>query len=111
MGLRDEQHARRQVQQRLVGQRHVGPVVADTDQAAIDLVAALAVGAPGIVRVDAAAEQDALRAWCRGNGLDERRNSPRFVPGPDLLADLGASGPVVPVPDPRYRTLTSQGFG
>ena len=77
----------------------VGPIIADSDDEAIDIAAALAAGAPHC-RLDAATCQEALRDWCTSNGLDEDRTAPGMT--------FGAAGWE---PSARRRTLASQGFG
>jgi GNAT superfamily N-acetyltransferase len=81
----------------------IGPVIAESDNAAIDVAAALARGALGArCRLDAGTAQTSLREWCRTSGLGEERTLPGMVHG------AGSSGWA---PDPRRRALASLGFG
>ena len=79
----------------------VGPIIADSDDAAVELAAALTAGAARC-RLDASTAQEALREWCRGNGIGEDRTAP------GMTLDAGPAGWQ---PNPRRRTLASQGFG
>ena len=78
----------------------VGPIIAESDSAAIEIAGALAAGSSRC-RLDASTTQVALREWCRGSGLDEDRTAPGMV----LAAATGWA------PGTRRRTLASQGFG
>jgi len=79
----------------------VGPIIAESDSAAIEVAAALMTDAERS-RLDASTPQEALRHWCRNNGLAEDRTAPGMI--------LGAE-PAGWEPDHRRRTLASQGFG
>lgn len=77
----------------------IGPVIAESEAAAIEVASALTAGAPRC-RLDAATAQEGLREWCRSNGLDESRTAPGMVVNADGWE-----------PHVHRRTLASQGFG
>lgn len=86
----------------------VGPLAADADPDALGVLAVLASAAKEAgahtLRVDVAANQVGLRAWCKAHALPQVRTATGMV----------LAGPADPPPAPpakSRRTLTTQGFG
>ena len=62
----------------------LGPIVAEDDDAALALAAALAAGERRTVRIDVPAHHAALRAWAVAAGITPLPDAPRMIHGPEL---------------------------
>jgi GNAT superfamily N-acetyltransferase len=78
----------------------IGPVIADSEDDAIELVDAALTGATGMTRIDVAVSSPRLAAHVRARGFAQKEDAPLMVFGGALRGDRG-----------RYHAIVLQAFG